>query len=179
SSRSAFAWLAVLAAVIAGPRGERGPKRASAAGDLGRGARAARDRHRAAAHDRDDAGHPPRPRDEAVDVRPSADELDRDLRPLVIEDADVELPEHLLERARVAVDRELDERELPLDVVNARHVGDVHDVDGLAELLRDLIDDLVRAGRDEREPRYGLVVRRRDVETLDVVAAGRKEVRDA
>ncbi len=35
---------------------------------------------------------------------------------------------------------QLEQRELALDVIGLRHVGDVDDVDELAELLLDLID---------------------------------------
>jgi hypothetical protein len=71
------------------------------------------------------------------------------------------------------------QRELAFDVVGARHVGDLDDVDELAELLLDLIDDGFGPGRDERQARHGLVGRGRDIQALDVVAARGKHVRHA
>jgi hypothetical protein len=60
-------------------------------------------------------------------------------------------------------------------VLLARDVLDVDDVHELQELVRDLLDHGLVAGRDERETRYRGVVGRGDAQGLDVVAARRKE----
>ena len=68
----------------------------------------------------------------------------------------------------------LEQRQLPLDVIGAGHVHDIDDIDQLAEMFRNLIDDRLRARRDDREPRDGLIIGRGHVEALDVEASGRE-----
>ena len=117
---------------------------------------------------------------EPIDVLAAADELDRVVLAGVAQDARTELLDDGRELLRRAIrDVQLEQRELALDVIGLRHVGDVDDVDELAELLLDLIDDGFGSRRDERQARDGFVGRRRDVQALDVVAARRKQVRDA
>src|SRR5690606_2977462 len=107
-------------------------------------------------------------------------DLDRALIAVLVEQPPVELLEHVFELRRAAVlHAHLEQRELALDVVLGRHVDDVDDVDELRELLRDLLDHVVGAGRHEREPRYRVVVGRRDVQARGVVAASRERARDA
>ena len=103
------------------------------------------DGHRTAAHD----GHELRDaRDalqETVDLLTAADELDGVVALLVAQHARVELLQRGRELFRAAVhDLQLEQRELALDVIRARHIGDLYDVDELAELLADLVDHGIR-----------------------------------
>src|SRR5690606_29026262 len=142
--------------------------------------RAAPDGHRAASDDRRDLGDARCAFQERVDVPPAADELDRALIAVLVQQPCVEVLEDRAQLLRAAVlHAQLEQRELPLDVILAGHIGDVDDVDELRELLRDLLDHALRAGRHERQARYGLVGGRRYVQALDVVAASREQIRDA
>src|SRR5882672_951236 len=154
-------------------------RRWNSSATFGRG-RAARDGHRAAADHGHHVGDSGDALQEPVDVLAAADELHRVMALRVVEHARVELLHRGLELLAGAVrDLQLEQRELALDVIRARHVGDLDHVDELAELLADLLDDGVGARSHEREPRHGLVGRGRDIQALDVVAARGKEVRDA
>ena len=57
---------------------------------------------------------------------------------------------------------QLDQQQLALDVLVARQVVDVHDVDEFERLIHDLLDHGVGARRHQREARYRRVIGRRD-----------------
>mgnify|MGYP001262670766 CR=1 FL=1 len=63
--------------------------------------------------------------------------------PLVVaQDVSTELLQHRGEfRSRILGNPHLEQRELPLDVVYARHVYDAHDIHQLAQLIRDPIEN--------------------------------------
>jgi len=75
-------------------------------------------------------------------------------------------------------DAQLEQHQLALQVLAARHVQHLHHVHELVQLVDDLLDDQVRALGDQCQPRHGRVIGRGDRERFNVVAAGREQARD-
>src|SRR5688572_27810442 len=99
---------------------------------------AAHDGHRAAANERHDVGDLRRALQKPIDVLAAADELDRVMLVRIAQDASSELLDDGLElRPCSVLGVQLEQRELALDVIGLRHVGEIDDVDELAELLFD------------------------------------------
>jgi hypothetical protein len=76
-------------------------------------------------------------------------------------------------------DAQLQDQELALHVLAARHVLDAHHVDELQQLARDLVDHRLGALRHERQARHQGIFGGRDVEGFDVEAAAREQSRYA
>jgi hypothetical protein len=55
------------------------------------------------------------------------------------------------------------------------HIGDIHDIDKLEELLVNLIDYRIRSTANHRQPGYLRILGRGDAQRLDVVAARGKQ----
>jgi len=64
-----------------------------------------------------------------------------------------------------------DQHEFPLDVLGLRQVDHLHHLDQLVQLLGDLLDHVLGAGRDDGHARHRRIFGRRHGERLDVVAA--------
>src|SRR5215469_12410854 len=77
------------------------------------------------------------------------------------------------------VDAQLQQHEFPLQMLAAGHVQHVHHVHELVQLVGDLLNDEVRALRDQRQARDGGIVGGGNRERFDVVAARGEQTRDA
>src|SRR5690606_16622004 len=97
-----------------------------------------------------------------------------------VDDARAEDLHHALHFLAILAGRAyLDQHQFALDVSGLGNVDDLDDFDELVQLLGDLLDDVVRAGRDDGHARHRRVFGRGDGERFDVVTAGREQARDA
>src|SRR3972149_3469853 len=131
---------------------------------------------------------PPRPQgcglveglDESVQFRAVAGELDGVGVVRDVDDAAAEDVGHALHVLAVLLPgAHLDEHQLALDVLGLGKIDHLHHVDQLVELLGDLLDHVLGAGGDDGHARQRRILRRRDGERFDVVAARGKQPRDA
>ena len=123
---------------------------------------------------------PHKPRHEALDVLGAADQLDGKVTFVIVENASAGLADECLERLAITrLQMQLEQCELALDMIVVGHIDDIDDVDQFAELFCDLVDDVIGANGYEREPRYGGLVRCRNVQALDVEAPAREHIGDA
>src|SRR5581483_2948431 len=134
---------------------------------------AAIERGRAAARELEDARYRGELREERIDVGAGTGELDRARALALIEQERARMPPHACgyERRTAGGHADLHDEQFAFEMVAAREVGDLDDVDELAGLLDDLVDDDVVAGRHERQARHRRIVRGRDRQRIDVVAA--------
>src|SRR5512144_3149929 len=117
---------------------------------------------------------------ERVELGAGAGQLDRVALVGDVEDAAAEDVGEALHLVAILAGRaHLHEHQLALDVVPFGEVDDLHDVDELVQLLRDLLDHVVGAGGDAGHPRHRHVLGRRNGQRFDVVAARGEESRDA
>src|SRR5712692_7830418 len=118
--------------------------------------------------------------DERVELAAVAGELDG---VGVVGDVDDPAPEdvghalHVL--ALLLAGAYFDQHELALDVLGLRQVDHLHHLDQLVQLLGDLLDHVLGAGRDDGHARHRRIFGRRHGERLDVVAAGGKQAGNA
>src|SRR5439155_21412444 len=142
-------------------------------------ARTAEHRHLAGPHDLADADRLQQ-LDQRVDLVLGAGQLHdvgaaRDVDDLAAEDVDD--VHHFTAGPLVGI--HLDEYVLALEVLRAREVGELDDRDQLVELLLDLLEHLVVAARDERDPGHAWVHRLGDGQALDVEAASAEKPGDS
>src|SRR3989475_3333634 len=74
---------------------------------------------------------------------------------------------------------DLDQHELALDVGRFRQIDYLARPDQLVQLLRNLLDHVVRAGGDDGHARKRLIFGRRHGERFDVITARREQTRDS
>src|SRR6185503_4174900 len=111
---------------------------------------AAADSARTGAHGLEDRARIERV-DERVELLAAAGQLDRVRVVRNIDDASAEYVRHALDVvALLRPGAHLDQHQLALDVLGFRQVADLDDVDQLVQLLRDLLDHVVRAAGDDR-----------------------------
>ena len=130
------------------------------------------DRGDAAAHDLEHLGQPADLLQEIADLETGAGHLHRARGVALVEQLAAIAADQVDHGARRAGgDVDLDQQQLHLDVLAAGQVGHLDHVDELARLLDDLVDHGVGAAGHDRQARHGRIVRRRDRQRVDVVAA--------